>query len=273
MVRKPKSLSFYMYLAFALIVMIMSWESNRAQAAVIDQTIPEQSIRLRILANSDSPMDQLVKRQIRDAIVEQMNRWVKEPQGIEAARATVREHLPELSELVGSQLKLYGYSYGYKVELGQVPFPTKMYGDKVYPAGMYEALRVTLGEGAGQNWWCVLFPPLCFIDSTSGEAVSDAKDAAKEAAVQKQAAQSGEADAVRAGENNADNPGESIQEAGQAKSADGGKSEATAEPALALASAEVGADQPMQPVEEPEVRFFFADLFAGIGDFFSSLFG
>lgn len=268
MVRKPKSLSFYMYLAFAMIMMIMSWESNRAQAAVIDQTIPEQSIRLRILANSDSPMDQLVKRQIRDAIVEQMNRWVKEPQGIEAARATVRDHLPELSELVGRQLKSYGFTYSYKVELGQVPFPTKMYGDKVYPAGMYEALRVTLGAGAGQNWWCVLFPPLCFIDSTSGEAVSDAKDAAKEAAVQEKAVADDEAGADLDGKSNADDAGDSKQAAGK----DGtGKAEVAAEPALALASVE--ADQPVQPAAEPEVRFFFADLFAGIGSFFSNLFG
>src|SRR5205085_1498387 len=111
------------------------------------------------------PSDQWIKREVRDAIVEQMNEWVKKPQGIEAAREAVRAHLPELSELVGETLQKNGFAYSYELELGQVPFPAKMYGDQVYPAGDYEALRVSIGTAEGQNWWCVLFPPLCFVDS------------------------------------------------------------------------------------------------------------
>jgi len=107
-----------------------------------------------------------------------MNGWVAQldnPQSLEEARRIIREHLPAIEEQVGQTLKQYGKNYDYQVELGTVPFPTKMYGGAVYPAGDYEALRVTLGEGKGKNWWCVLFPPLCFIDAGSGDAL--AKDA------------------------------------------------------------------------------------------------
>lgn len=166
---------------FSIVMLLMSWEGqmvDTAAAAGTQGVIPQESIRLRILANSDGTGDQLVKRRVRDAVVEQMNGWVAElenPQSLEEARRVIRDHLPAIEEQVGQTLKQYGKSYDYQVELGTVPFPTKMYGGAVYPAGNYEALRVTLGEGKGKNWWCVLFPPLCFIDAGSGDAL--AKDA------------------------------------------------------------------------------------------------
>lgn len=175
-----KRLSFrsYWFVAFALIVMVTCWDSNRTQAALLDSGIPEESIRLRILANSDAPNDQLVKRIVRDEVIRQMGEWVTEPEGIAAARNAVHQHLTELESLVGAVLAQNGYKYAYTVEIGQVPFPAKIYGNKVYPAGDYEALRITLGKGEGQNWWCVLFPPLCFVDGNAGVAV--AKKAADE---------------------------------------------------------------------------------------------
>lgn len=166
----------YWLVAFAIIVMMTCWESNRTQAALLDPGIPEESIRLRILANSDGPDDQWVKRLVRDEVIRQMSEWVTEPDGIAAARTAVDEHMPELEALVGNVLAQNGYDYDYKVELGQVPFPTKIYGNKVYPAGDYEALRITLGKGEGQNWWCVLFPPLCFVDGKAGVAVAKKSD-------------------------------------------------------------------------------------------------
>lgn len=221
-------------------VVLMMWESQKSDAALAETAIPKESIRLRILANSDAPGDQLVKRQIRDAIVEQMNRWVAElenPQSLEQARGTIRTHLPELNALVGSELAKRGISYGYKVELGIVPFPTKMYGGTVYPAGDYEALRVTLGKGEGQNWWCVLFPPLCFIDAGSGDA------AAAPAADVKQDGKSG----------------------GQVKAVKASAAGAGAVTGAAGNAADKGA-------ETPEVRFFVVDLLAKIWSWICSLF-
>lgn len=86
------------------------------------------------------------------------------------ARQMIRQHLPLFQKLAMETIKKYGYAYPVKVQFGQVPFPTKLYGNQVYAAGNYEALLVTIGSGKGGNWWCVLFPPLCFVDMGKGEA-------------------------------------------------------------------------------------------------------
>lgn len=171
----------YGFIIFALILLIMSWEAQQMDAAVAGGQIPQESIRLRILANSDNPADQVVKRLVRDEIVKAMNSWVTGPQTIEEARQTILANMPEIERITAEVLESRGFEYGSHAELGMVPFPTKMYGNQVYPAGDYEALRITLGEGGGQNWWCVLFPPLCFIDAASGEA-SAASAAASDSA-------------------------------------------------------------------------------------------
>lgn len=162
---------------FVIIMLVMSWESQKIDAAVVDAQIPMDAIRLRILANSDKPEDQTLKRRVRDAVVEQMNSWVsqlEQPQNMDHARELIQTHLTEIEDRVGETLASSGYNYDYKVELGIVPFPTKMYGGQVYPAGDYEAVRVTIGKGEGKNWWCVLFPPLCFVDGGSGDALAAA---------------------------------------------------------------------------------------------------
>ncbi|REK69494.1 stage II sporulation protein R [Paenibacillus paeoniae] len=160
----------YGFIIMVLMVLIMSWESQQMDAALAKGGIPEEAIRLRILANSDSPSDQLVKRIVRDEIVKAMNSWATGQQTIEEARATIQSKLPELQQIVANVLESRGFLYDSSAALGMVDFPTKMYGSKVYPAGQYEALLITIGEGQGQNWWCVLFPPLCFVDAVSGEA-------------------------------------------------------------------------------------------------------
>ncbi|GLX70104.1 stage II sporulation protein R [Paenibacillus glycanilyticus] len=172
----------YALLVIVLFVLVMSWEQQRTDAAMVETVIPQESIRLRILANSDAPADQAVKRVVRDAIVKAMDNWVTGPQTIEEARQTVRDHMGEIESIVADVLASRGFDYSYKAELGMVPFPTKMYSNEVYPAGNYEALLVTLGEGQGQNWWCVLFPPLCFIDAATGEAAAAVEDPDAEAA-------------------------------------------------------------------------------------------
>ncbi len=224
-------------------ILMMAWEGQKTDAAVAEVSIPQDSIRLRILANSDAAGDQLVKRQIRDSIVEQMNEWVaqlEDPQSLEQARKLIRSHLPELNALVAGELKERGIDYGYTVELGVVPFPTKMYGGTVYPAGEYEAVRVTLGAGRGQNWWCVLFPPLCFIDAGSGDGAAPA------------AAKARTVPAAAAGENAQVN--------------------AAVKGAVATASDTTAADGASGEAETPEVRFFFLELLQNIWSWISGLF-
>ncbi|WP_139491065.1 stage II sporulation protein R [Brevibacillus dissolubilis] len=162
----------FFFILFALTVALMSWEGQKSSANVIDNgPIPTESIRLRILANSDSMQDQWLKREVRDAIIANMNNWVTDIQSFDEAREVVKNRLPELQEIVEETIRDRGFSYEATVDFGAVPFPTKLYGSYVYPAGEYEALRVRIGEAKGQNWWCVLFPPLCFIDMSNGDAV------------------------------------------------------------------------------------------------------
>ncbi|MEI2400621.1 stage II sporulation protein R [Paenibacillus sp. FSL P4-0081] len=231
-------------------ILMMAWEGQKSDAAVAEVSIPQESIRLRILANSDGAGDQLVKRQIRDQVVEQINQWVaglEDPQSLEQARALIQSHLPELNDLVGGELARRGIDYSYKVELGTVPFPTKMYGGRVYPAGEYEALRVTLGAGKGQNWWCVLFPPLCFIDAGSGDAA-----AAEPAAAKKASAISAKASGDGA----------------KVKTADGGVDK-TASGVAASAGGDGGADA---DAEAPKVKFFVWELLQNLWSWICGLF-
>ncbi|NER41595.1 stage II sporulation protein R [Bacillus megaterium NBRC 15308 = ATCC 14581] len=133
--------------------------------------IPDEAIRLRILANSDGEKDQYVKRLIRDRVNEQITEWVKNLTSVTVARKTIKENLPALETIAKEVLKEEGVNESVHVKFGKVEFPTKLYGQFLYPAGEYEAVLITLGKGEGANWWCVLFPPLCFLDFSNGEAV------------------------------------------------------------------------------------------------------
>jgi len=144
---------------------------RKGHAAPAKPKIPDQAIRLRILAHSDSVQDQWLKRKVRDEIIKEIGTWAEKPQSIDEARALVKRHLPRLADVAERTVKRHGYDYPVKVDFGMVPFPTKLYGETVYPAGNYEALRVTIGDGKGDNWWCVLFPPLCFVNMENGDAV------------------------------------------------------------------------------------------------------
>lgn len=137
------------------------------------EVIPNEAIRLRILANSNSEHDQEIKRMVRDHVNAQITEWVNELTSLEAARETIISNLDELEQIAKDVLKENGVNQSVEIEFGKVDFPTKLYGNFLYPAGKYEAVLITLGEGSGANWWCVLFPPLCFLDFSSGSAVSD----------------------------------------------------------------------------------------------------
>ncbi|WP_367306750.1 stage II sporulation protein R [Alicyclobacillus acidocaldarius] len=133
--------------------------------------IPEDALRLRIIANSDSPRDQALKLAVRNAVIEQVGRWLQGAHSEAQARAIVEAHVPQIRATALAVEAAWHVDQSVQVEVARVPFPTKVYGNLVYPAGEYEALRIVLGRGQGANWWCVLYPPLCFIDITEGDAV------------------------------------------------------------------------------------------------------
>lgn len=260
-VYSAKRYTLYVVLAFA--VLIMSWEAAAQDLALAGQSIPDESIRLRILANSDSPADQLLKRKVRDAVIEQINKWVSEPDDIRQARAVIEANIPEIEQLVQRTLHVYGYDYSFTVELDRVDFPTKLYGNQVYPAGKYEALRISIGEGEGQNWWCVLFPPLCFVDMASGASEPVARAGAAESESEENVVQT----ANEAGE------GESAAD----ENAESGQAEGTTVASSAASSAEAIANETAvddaKPLSEQqrETRFFLWEMLQNLWRWITSL--
>lgn len=149
------------------------------------QVIPDEAIRLRILANSDSDEDQALKRKVRDEVNAEITEWVEELTSIEDARELIQERLPEIEKIVARVLEEENSNQSYTVDYGRnVQFPTKLYGLFLYPAGEYEAILISLGEAAGANWWCVLFPPLCFLDFSTGDAIEASGEEGKDVEIE-----------------------------------------------------------------------------------------
>lgn len=144
------------------------WSLSGGEAAA-----EELPFRLHIIANSDSAADQALKLQVRDAVVDHLTPLLANAGTREQARETVLAELDTLQAL--AQGICSDFAYGAYAEVGSFEFPPKRYGAAVLPAGEYQALRIVLGEGAGHNWWCVLFPPLCFVDEC-GETESAGMD-------------------------------------------------------------------------------------------------
>jgi len=142
--------------------------------------IPNEAIRLRILANSDLEIDQELKREVRDEVNAAITEWVAELTSVQAARDLIQSRLPEIKAIAEEVLAKNGSDQSVKTDFGKVEFPTKLYGEFLYPAGEYEAVLITLGEGKGANWWCVLFPPLCFLDFSNSVAVKEGVDEQEE---------------------------------------------------------------------------------------------
>lgn len=121
--------------------------------------IYENTVRLHVLANSDSEGDQALKLLVRDAILNTVNDLGAT--GKEDAVEKIENQKDKLTEVAKTVIKNNGYDYGVTIEIGREMYPTKHYEDFSLPAGEYTSVRVVIGEGKGQNWWCVLYPPMC----------------------------------------------------------------------------------------------------------------
>ncbi|WP_129599200.1 stage II sporulation protein R [Anaerophilus nitritogenes] len=132
------------------------------------QSYKSHLIRFHVLANSDDPKDQELKLKVRDKIIKEMNPKFEKSKSLEESRQMIEENIKEIENIAKNEIKKNNKSYKVTASLGDYDFPTKNYGAITLPAGNYEALRVVIGKGEGQNWWCVMFPPLCFIDMENG---------------------------------------------------------------------------------------------------------
>lgn len=142
----------------------------------ISTDIASSVFRLHVIANSDSKEDQDLKYKVRDNLLKYMNKICKDCTSKEDAISLVEKNKDIFKQIALDTIRNEGFSYNVNINIGNFEFPTKNYGDISLPAGLYDALRVEIGEAKGQNWWCVMFPPLCFVDISSGVVPEESKE-------------------------------------------------------------------------------------------------
>lgn len=153
---KMKKVIFVILIGMALFQM-----TTKTQASII----PNEAIRLRVLANSNSEEDQKTKYKVRDVLQKELYDMLQNTKGISEARRVINNNIESFNQKVDQVLKESNADYGYQVDYGIHYFPEKQYKGITYDEGNYESLFVTLGTGEGNNWWCVLFPPLCLLEA------------------------------------------------------------------------------------------------------------
>ena len=128
----------------------------------------EKLIRFHVIANSDKKEDQELKLKVRDKVIAYLSPKLEKSKSIEESKKIIECNMNKIKDVASKEIKKNNEEYPVTVNLGYSNFPTKKYSNIVLPAGNYRALRVIIGEGKGKNWWCVMFPPLCFVDINNG---------------------------------------------------------------------------------------------------------
>lgn len=132
------------------------------QAQSLQPSIADKVLRFHVLANSNSPADQAVKLKVRDAVGTYLEPLLENSHTKESCENIVSENLEQITEIANETLLENGYDYGATAKISSTDFPEKAYGSYTFPSGTYDALNITLGRGGGHNWWCVLYPNMCF---------------------------------------------------------------------------------------------------------------
>lgn len=168
----------YIFILFLLLLYTLICAFSYVNAVSTD--ISNSVFRLHVIANSDSVEDQNLKYVVRDNVLKYMNEIAKNVTSKEEVIKLITEHKNDFYEIAIQTIRDEGYDYDVNINIGNFEFPTKTYGDISLPAGYYDALRIEIGTASGKNWWCVMFPPLCFVDVTSGIVDDESKELMQE---------------------------------------------------------------------------------------------
>lgn len=152
-------------LAGILISLVLTGVSMNAKWNHMKADLAEEVFRFHVLANSDSAEDQALKMQVKEAVLAYMKQDLPESDNVDMTKKWAKANTGEIVQLAQQVIKDNGYQYCVTAEVTTCEFPEKTYGDITFPSGEYEALRIEIGEAKGQNWWCVLYPNLCFMDA------------------------------------------------------------------------------------------------------------
>lgn len=162
-IKKHKLLVMTIVLSFLLLLQL----SSALQTRRIQQGLSDHILRLHVLAASDDETDQAHKLLVRDAVLAQMSPFMSDACTKEEAIELINAHLPEITAAAAETLLELGDTNPVSVSISRDYFPVKTYGELTFPAGEYDALRICIGEAQGHNWWCVMYPSLCFIDAST----------------------------------------------------------------------------------------------------------
>ena len=168
-----KKIKRYLIMIILLILYILIYSISYANSTI--SNLSNNLFRLHVIANSDSDYDQNLKYAVRDNLISYMNNICINTSSKEEALNIANEHLYDLYKISQNTIIEHGYNYDVKISIGNYPFPTKKYGDISLPSGNYDALKVEIGEAKGKNWWCVMFPSLCFVDISNGIVPEESK--------------------------------------------------------------------------------------------------
>lgn len=142
---------------------------TKRYSETVQAGIAGEVVRFHVLPNSNTAEDQALKQKVRDGVLDRFRYGLEAAEGIAETKAFLAAHMTEIKECAGEIIAENGYAYPVRVSMSRDFFPTKTYGDVTLPPGEYEALRVVIGDGDGQNWWCVMFPPLCYVDAAKNQ--------------------------------------------------------------------------------------------------------
>jgi len=166
-VKEVKIIAISLVLGLVLAIGVAAYTYVYSEAAQRD--ISENVIRFHVLANSDSYADQTIKNLVRSEVLAEFETLLTATENVKQSRQLLKSELPAIQAHAEAVIHELGFDYTVVARIEQAFFPTQTYGDLAFPPGMYEAVQIVIGEGLGKNWWCLMFPPLCFVDMTSTE--------------------------------------------------------------------------------------------------------
>ena len=171
-----KLLNFNHIFILFVLFLLFTFTSAYSYSLAVSNNLSDAVFRLHIIANSDSEEDQALKLKVRDSLLDYMNSICSNCSTKQEAINIALEHQEDFESIAKETISKNGYDYTVKININNFYFPTKNYGDISLPAGYYDALRVEIGKAEGQNWWCVMFPSLCFINLNNGIVDDEAKE-------------------------------------------------------------------------------------------------
>lgn len=171
---------FKRFFILLILLILYTFVSAFYYSNAVCSDISDSVFRLHVIANSDSPADQNLKYIVRDSIIDYINEISSSATSKEEVLQIAKSNISEIQSIAINTVRKEGYDYSVNVEVGNFVFPKKTYGDITFPPGFYDALKVEIGEAKGQNWWCVMFPPLCFVNVSSGIVPEDSKELIKQ---------------------------------------------------------------------------------------------